>query len=349
MPINIKKEVFAIVDGDKDQARDFFGKPVTEKLIRSLTPGIEISQKVIDKFAIEASTNQATAAPADTKPALSLESSIDEPESKPASDSISRADIKPLFDKIEAMRELVRVSPEGTVEDILKAIREGKWSRRVMMLVPMAMPIPPVVNFAICAHLRRQPWLGYHQEKDTLIQPARNRCADVFLKSEADWAWFLDSDMVAPFGAPGFFYKELGISQSRIAPKFLDFNAVERLLSRKKSLIAGTYVTRKAGGRVCHPVPENVNTHWMQRGPSEEVIKLDWVATGCLLVHRSVFTDIMKAFPERRREQYFDFFGHDVGVMGEDASFCRLAAKAGHESFLDLSVPCGHVGNQCFM
>lgn len=339
-------DIQKLVDGvaDREDAETLLGAKPTKKYLSSLAPGIHAAQVAVDLHltSLPAPDNSA-------KPEENSDDAVLIPAEKATDGLISREDIKPIFDLIEELRPRVRVEPGATADDIIKAVLRGTWTRNVMMLVPMAGNIPPAAHFAFMAQMRRQPWLGYHQEKDTLIQCARNRCVKAFLDSEAQWAWFVDADTIPPFGMPGYFYRELGISDKRIPPDYLKFNALERLLSRKKKFIGGTYIHRRVDGRVVHPVSEAVNTRWLNSGPSNEVIEVPWLATGCALIHRTVFTDIMARYPERTGPQFYDFFGHDAGKMGEDAAFGQLAGTVGHKAYLDLSVPCAHLGTQAFM
>ena len=113
-----------------------------------------------------------------------------------------------------------------------------------------------------------------------------------------------------------------------------------------------------------------------------------WVATGCLLVHRSVFEDIDKKFPHLNKN-FFSPSEHDLISrvesmdavikdnsipheqrlakvsalletgrllsntnsrvgVGEDVIFCTRAASAGHQAYVDMGLVVGHIGSEVF-
>jgi hypothetical protein len=63
-----------------------------------------------------------------------------------------------------------------------------------------------------------------------------------------------------------------------------------------------------------------------------------------MLVHRRVFEDIAKTYPDIDG----NFFHPIDGKVGEDISFCIRAKKSGHPTFCDLAVPTFHVGYKTY-
>lgn len=257
-----------------------------------------------------------------------------------------------------------KTKPEGrNPEAVLQAVLDGKWSRKVVMLMAANRDINPHVAFGIFANLRKQPWMGMDFEANTVIQRARNLLAMRFLQSEAEWSFWMDSDVVVPFRDPAFFFdqKRLAADASFISPKHFDVMAVERMLSHQKTIVGGVYQMRTQGRQAkmviqphLHPrgkEDEQLVADMLAKGPQDKLVKVDYVATGCAIVHRSVYESIMKKFPDRMPKhagEPFDFFGHDVGTGGEDIAFCKLASAAGHQSWLDAGLWCCHVGNYAF-
>jgi hypothetical protein len=129
--------------------------------------------------------------------------------------------------------------------------------------------------------------------------------------------------------------------------KYLKINTIERLISHGKTVVGGCYWDRRGGGKliaggnqaILHPIP------------SDTLQAVAFVGTGCLAVHRQVFLDVAKKFPETLSE---DSLGNECGfftniqtpqrMMGEDESFAKRATDAGHPSYLDLAIICGHYG-----
>lgn len=250
----------------------------------------------------------------------------------------------------EAMTPRVRSDPATGNLGVLRAIIEGRWSRNVVMLFPVAGDVNPHVLFSVLAQIRKQPQIGFEFQADTVIQHARNLLVQRFLKSEAEWSWWHDADMVCPFGDPGFFKERLGIKASEELRKNGSQMAVHRLMSHGKTIVGGTYKQRKRGGSYLG-ITDALASELELSGPKNQIVDVPFVGTGCALIHRKVYTDIMEKFPERgpkNPNEPYNFFFHDNGQMGEDIAFCALAKQAGHPSFLDTGLFCAHVGSYAF-
>lgn len=266
---------------------------------------------------------------------------------------------------VAVMRDRVDVEEGEPVntETLLKAVAKGRWTRKVSMLLPCYGGVNPHVMYSFLAQVRKQPWMGVEYEADTIIQRARNLLVQRFLASKAEWAFFVDSDTIPPFGDPAFFYdqKRLCADPAFIRPEFTALMAVERMLKAGRTIVGGVYQARRAGHdaplviQPClhprHAEDRQLVEELRTRGPFDKVVQVGYVATGCAIIHRSVFRDIQNQFPERQPEneaEPFDFFGHDVGKQGEDISFCHLAMQAGHASFLDCGLWAAHLGTYSF-
>lgn len=264
-------------------------------------------------------------------------------------------------DKVAALRGRVRCAPDAPVSELILAVLQGKWARTAIMLCPMNAPIEPWVHWAHLALIKRMPWVGYDQVCFPSITYARNKLVQSFLSTEAEWSFWLDSDTVCPIGDPGAFYHRFGANPKFIKPEFLEVQGLERLASRQKTLIGGVVADRHPGNRLI--IQPDLNPHGdedrdlvkklKKEGPQDKVIQVPYAGTGCLLVHRNVYVEIMKKFPERgplTAGEPFNFFGGGTGVdaQGEDIAFCKLAYESGHPAWLDLSVWCAHVGTHPF-
>lgn len=284
---------------------------------------------------------------------------------EPAEGLVPVATAKPasagLLKLVEALRPRVRADNDQP-EAIVQAILDGKWSRKVAMLLPIYGAVNPHIAYHWMAQIRKQPWLGVEYETETVIQRARNLLAQKFLRSEAEWSVWLDADIVAPFGDPGFFFADnrLCADPTFLKPEYAALMAIERMMKAGKTIVGGVYQMRRAGKvpmiiqpdlHPRHQEDRDLVKQLLAEGPMNKVVQVAYVATGCALVHRSVYEAIMQKFPElgpKKEGEPFDFFGHDVGTGGEDIHFGGLAKQAGHASFLDCGVWCCHVGNYPF-
>jgi hypothetical protein len=84
----------------------------------------------------------------------------------------------------------------------------------------------------------------------------------------------------------------------------------------------------------------------------DAVVPVDWVATGCLLIHRNVFSAIREKFGDSLRvktpDYDYDYFREFDAERGEDVSFCLRAKDAGHQAHIDLGLPVYHVGYKIY-
>jgi hypothetical protein len=323
---------------DPAKADRFFGigKDPDAKWLKTIAPGLAASQKLVD----------------DAWAANEFEEAL------PKTDSIV-GDMEEIAVWVEKLRGRVRVPVDASAHEIIKAALEGKWVRKAMMLTPLNKDINPHVHYAHMAIMRRQPWLGYFQKTNSVLQAARNACAQFFLNSEAEWSLWADGDTIMPFNDPGFFYDKnvLAANPTQLPERFARFVAIDRLVSHGKSIVGGFYQQRAKFGRVCSPLdlkpngdPDGIIAQ-ARKQAQDRIVPVEWCATGCLLVHRRVYEDIMAKRPDLASKHEggpFNFFGHDVGNGGEDAYFGKLAAEAGHQSYLDLGCWCCHLGTAAY-
>lgn len=322
------------------KADAFFGigKEPDAKWLKQVAPGVEAAQKLVDEYWVTQEFDELATAPAAVHPI---------------------ADADELSRQIEALRDRVQVEPDAPAHLIVAAALAGKWRRKAIMLTPLDKDINPNVHFARMALMRQQPWLGYFQEVNSILQKARNKCADYFLKSDAEYSLWVDGDTIPPFGNPGFFYDKMRLSanQNQLPENFARMKVLDRLMSHGKSIVGGFYQQRGRGGKITSPLdlrpggdPKGIIKE-TRRKAQDKIVPVEWCATGCLLVHRKVYEDIMARHPELASKHEggpFNFFGHNVDEGGEDAYFGRLAAEAGHQSFLDLGCWCAHLGTFAF-
>lgn len=179
---------------------------------------------------------------------------------------------------------------------------------------------------------------------DSMITRSRNQLAKRFLDTGCTWSVWFDDDMVFPFGHAGIY---MTITNMRHLPqKFLGVHTINRLISHGKTIVGGCYWDRRGGGKL---IAGGGNI--MKSIPSDSLQPVGFVGTGCLAVHRQVFLDIAAKYPDT---MHADSLGNESGfftniqtpqrMLGEDESFAVRANEAGHPSYLDLAIVCGHIG-----
>ncbi len=191
----------------------------------------------------------------------------------------------------------------------------------------------------------------------------RNSTVKTFLKGNAEWLYFMDTDNIIPA------------------------SGIRRLMDAERTFISGIYHLKKA--------PWQPVAYWRQpdgryRPISDwrkgEIIEVDMVGLGCALIHRSVFESIMRNYvpfqrilggtivvhredivetgnsfepekcgkvidgvlydalmpvPDDIPDATFPLFRSEYNRT-EDVGFCEMAQRCGHSIFVDTSVESEH-------
>lgn len=266
-------------------------------------------------------------------------------------------------------------------------VSAAKDGRNVCVLLPQYKSTNPLTLVSVLGLRNPVSNSAVVHYGDAFIVHTRNRLAQSFLtETDAEWALFVDDDMVLPFGNAGWFANATGFGA--VIPKSLQgLHTIDRLLAARKTLVGGLYFGRHAGPKRRAMFAEgSADGQYAARGfaslPVNKVVETKWVGTGCLLVHRSVFTAIQLRFPHlaptKKGEPWQFFSAAPDGLLtavqqylngtgskenlaaaaraaqttnlgkGEDVLFCERAAAAGHKAHVDLGLLCGHLGNTVF-
>lgn len=155
------------------------------------------------------------------------------------------------------------------------------------------------------------------RNKITLATAKPSREAQPFDGLHYDWMLWIDSDMVF---------------------RFEDF---ERLAMRDLEIVGGAYAS-DAQNLVCGFLTDegNAKLH-VENIASDEVIEVDWIGFGFLLIKRGVMERIGFPWFEHRMVEYTAKAAETH--TSEDVAFCDKARKDyGLKVHLDLTVPLGH-------
>ena len=182
---------------------------------------------------------------------------------------------------------------------------------------------------------------------DAMIYHSRNKIAQKFLETDAKWLLMIDDDIIPCIGRPNWMRSTV-TSTKNVPDAPLQRHVLQRLIGANKTLIGGAYFGRQEGGPL---MCSDRSLEPKARAYQDEVAPVDWVATGCMLVHRKVFDDIKEKYPELNSpiaNGEFDYFHPINSVTGEDVSFCKRAKAAGHQPHIDLGLPVFHVGYKTY-
>jgi hypothetical protein len=207
-----------------------------------------------------------------------------------------------------------------------------------------------------CLYLAKKYELGFETMADTMVHRSRNMLAHRFLKSGATWSLWIDSDMAVPIKNPQW-YKWISGSQN-VPEEYTNYDVLERLQASGKAIIGGVYASRKFRGQlVIQPEirprhhEDKLLCEQIRRGSARGIVDVDWIGFGCALVHREVFLEVQRQFPQLAPEAEFTpwrFFQPERDE-GEDEAFCRRVKQCQIPIWLDVQLVCPHMGTLAFM
>lgn len=192
---------------------------------------------------------------------------------------------------------------------------------------------------------------------ESLIPKTRSMLAHAFLKGDADYLLFIDSDLA------------------------FDGRQIIRMIKTGKDLVCGIYPKKKINWQqVRHAVINGVATENLQSAGSEylyhpsmgknpnedkdELVEIEKAGTGMMLIHRRVFDTLRDQVPTFRLEDavdnvsgkddiFHEYFraGTDpkTGIyLHEDFYFCHLWRQTGGKIYAPKWVQLQHIGTHIF-
>jgi hypothetical protein len=163
---------------------------------------------------------------------------------------------------------------------------------------------------------------------------SRNDLAEKFLATDAKWLLLLDNNIIPSIGRPQWAKATIGAARN-IHDSHLQKHIVHRLIGAGKSLVGAAYFANLDDASIdC----SKTDLGKKARVCTDSVEPVDWVGSGCLLIHRRVLQDIKRKFPDIKHGAFYP----------DDISFCKKAMDAGHQPHIDLGVPVFNVGIKAY-
>jgi len=185
---------------------------------------------------------------------------------------------------------------------------------------------------------------------DAMIYHSRNTIVKKFLETDAKWLFMMDDDIIPSIGRPAWLRST--VHAARNLPDLpLQRHILHRLIGSGKTLIGGAYFGRQEGAPI---MCSDRSLDAKARAYADVIAPVDWIGTGCLLIHRKVLNDIKEKFLELSTQSNgsipstFDYFSPINSQTGEDVSFCKRAKQAGHQPHVDLGTPVFHLGYKTY-
>lgn len=173
--------------------------------------------------------------------------------------------------------------------------------QKVMLALPFYKSTNPLTMFSLMQLYDKRRMSIAMNFGDAFVAHSRASCAEAFLASDMDWIFFADDDMIYPCGNAKWFNS---VTDFGLPDAAAGMHAVDRLMASGKSLVGGTYWGRHKYGKAMYAEGCNnpSEAEYARRGPHNVVKPTRWVATGCMLISRTVFLDIEKKFPRLGRQ-----------------------------------------------
>lgn len=148
------------------------------------------------------------------------------------------------------------------------------------------------------------------------VDVARNYAVDIFLRTDRDYLLFVDDDTIPPM------------------------NVLEMVNYQKPVIAAPVYIYQ--GGMLVPNIFRKAFVNQLGYVPWQGceftgLQKVEAVGTGCVLIHRSVFSHIEKPFFKTEMDT------QGLKVLGEDLYFSKKVGEAGIEIWADTDKICGHI------
>lgn len=154
----------------------------------------------------------------------------------------------------------------------------------------------------------------------SLIYTSRNSLATTALRMDADWVFWLDSDMV---------FKPDTLERLWKTAQEKDLDFVSGLYFRRVAPYSPVLFDKiEIEGELCS---------WSQfKEIPQELFKIGACGFGCVLMKTDILLDV--------QAKHGNMFA-PIGNTGEDVAFCWRARDCGYDLWCDPSVVCGHIGH----
>ena len=189
---------------------------------------------------------------------------------------------------------------------------------KILIAVPCMDQVPVLFCHSL-AQLQKTGECALMMKAGSLIYTSRNAIATEAIKMDADYVFWLDSDMV---------FKSDTLVRMLETLKANDLDILSGLYFRRVPPYSPVLFDKiEMDGEEC-------DYSEFQSIP-DGLFEVGACGFGCVLMKTDVFFDVQSKFG--------NMFA-PIGNTGEDVAFCWRARQCGYKVFCDPSVICGHVG-----
>ena len=189
---------------------------------------------------------------------------------------------------------------------------------KTFIAVPCMDQVPTSFAHSL-AILKKVGECSLFMKSGSLIYAARNSLAMTAIEKEADFVFWLDSDMVFPADT---------LARLMDTLQKHDLDMVSGLYFRRVPPYTPVLFDRL-------DINEDGTCDWTEfKTIPDELFEVGGVGFGCVLMKTDVFFDVQSRFGN---------MFCPIGSNGEDVAFCWRARQCGFKIYCDPTVICGHV------
>lgn len=209
-----------------------------------------------------------------------------------------------------------------------KSIRKSSmWDSKqvkLSILVPTRDTVHSQFSYCLAQLYKTTSELGIETflfyDSSTILLNQRERLLEQAKKVNSDYILWIDSDMMFPS------------------------TTAVRLLEHNKDIVACNYTKRTKPLKTVAYTNLNDWNSWVPMEPQDELVKVEGVGMGCMLMKLDIFEKIQKPYFEfRYKEDTQDYFGEDFILLGK-------LREQGYYVYIDtvLSMDIRHLGLYAF-
>ncbi len=209
-----------------------------------------------------------------------------------------------------------------------KSIRKSSmWDSKqvkLSILVPTRDTVHSQFSYCLAQLFKTTSELGIETflfyDSSTILLNQRERLLEQAKKVNSDYVLWIDSDMMFPS------------------------TTAVRLLEHNKDIVACNYTKRTKPLKTVAYTNLNDWNSWVPMEPQDELVKVEGVGMGCMLMKLDIFEKIQKPYFEfRYKEDTQDYFGEDFIMLGK-------LREQGYDVYIDtvLSMDIKHLGIYAF-
>lgn len=209
-----------------------------------------------------------------------------------------------------------------------KSIRKSSmWDTKqvkLSILVPTRDTVHSQFSYCLAQLYKTTSELGIETflfyDSSTILLNQRERLLEQAKKVNSDYVLWIDSDMMFPS------------------------TTAVRLLEHNKDIVACNYTKRTKPLKTVAYTNLNDWNSWVPMEPKDELVKVEGVGMGCMLMKLDIFEKIQKPYFEfRYKEDTQDYFGEDFILLSK-------LREQGYDVYIDtvLSMDIKHLGIYAF-